>query len=36
MRNSGWRERYPLDEDFLAAAAAMLPSSGVALGLIGW
>ena len=25
-------ERYPLDEDFLAAVAAMPPSSGVALG----
>jgi elongation factor P--(R)-beta-lysine ligase len=25
-------ERYPLDEDFLAAVAAMSPSSGVALG----
>jgi lysyl-tRNA synthetase class 2 len=26
-------ERYPLDEDFLAALAAMPPASGVALGL---
>ena len=25
-------ERYPIDEDFLAAVAAMPPSSGVALG----
>ena len=25
-------ERYPLDEDFLAALAAMPPSSGIALG----
>ena len=25
-------ERYPLDEDFLAALAAMPPASGVALG----
>ena len=25
-------ERYPLDEDFLAAVAAMPPASGVALG----
>ena len=25
-------ERYPLDEEFLAAVAAMPPSSGVALG----
>src|SRR5215203_2842567 len=27
-----YAERYPLDEDFLAAVAAMPPSSGVALG----
>ena len=26
-------ERYPLDEDFLAALAEMPPASGVALGL---
>ncbi len=26
-------ERYPIDEDFLAALAAMPPASGVALGL---
>ena len=26
-------ERYPLDEDFLAALAGMPPASGVALGL---
>jgi lysyl-tRNA synthetase class 2 len=25
-------ERYPLDDDFLAAVAAMPPASGVALG----
>jgi elongation factor P--(R)-beta-lysine ligase len=25
-------ERYPLDEDFLAALASMPPASGVALG----
>jgi elongation factor P--(R)-beta-lysine ligase len=25
-------ERYPLDEDFLAALAAMPPASGIALG----
>ena len=25
-------ERYPIDEDFLAALAAMPPASGVALG----
>ncbi len=27
-----YRDRYPLDEDFLTAVAAMPPSSGVALG----
>ena len=26
-------ERYPLDEDFLAALASMPPASGAALGL---
>ena len=26
-------ERYPLDEDFLAALAAMPPACGIALGL---
>ena len=32
-KSSGvYGERYPLDEDFLAAVAAMPPSSGVALG----
>ena len=25
-------ERYPIDEDFLAALAAMPPASGIALG----
>jgi lysyl-tRNA synthetase class 2 len=28
-----YRERYPLDEDFLAALAVMPPASGIALGL---
>jgi lysyl-tRNA synthetase class 2 len=26
-------ERYPIDEDFLAALAVMPPASGIALGL---
>jgi lysyl-tRNA synthetase class 2 len=28
-----WGERYPIDEDFLAALARMPPASGAALGL---
>jgi lysyl-tRNA synthetase class 2 len=31
-KNRVYGERYPLDEDFLAALAAMPPASGVALG----
>ena len=27
-----WGERYPIDEDFLAALALMPPASGAALG----
>ena len=29
-------ERYPIDEDFLAALAQMPPASGIALGSTGW
>jgi elongation factor P--(R)-beta-lysine ligase len=32
-RQRRYGERYPIDEDFLAALAAMPPSSGIALGL---
>jgi lysyl-tRNA synthetase class 2 len=32
-RQRRYGERYPLDEDFLAALAAMPPASGIALGL---
>jgi lysyl-tRNA synthetase class 2 len=31
-RQRRYRERYPIDEDFLAALAAMPPASGIALG----
>jgi len=30
--SAGYGERYPLDEDFLAAVASMPQASGVALG----
>ena len=32
LKQSVYRERYPLDEDFIAAVAAMPEASGVALG----
>jgi lysyl-tRNA synthetase class 2 len=31
-RQRRYGEQYPIDEDFLAALAAMPPSSGIALG----
>ncbi len=31
-RQRRYGERYPIDEDFLAALAAMPPASGIALG----
>jgi lysyl-tRNA synthetase class 2 len=31
-KQRAYGERYPLDEDFLSALAAMPPASGVALG----
>ena len=36
LKEKLYRERYPIDEDLLAALEIMQPASGVALGLDRW